>query len=60
MSAAGRIGLRTRSVPDSSWTYSGILEDHAGQRGPAAYSKSDRGKPDCRIMLDRVPARTGA
>ena len=24
-----------------------------------AYSKTDRGKPDCRIMLDSVPARTG-
>lgn len=29
------------------------------RRDRAVYSKSDRGNPDCRMMLDSVPARTG-
>ena len=30
MSVAGRIGLRTRSVPESSWTYSHLADMPAG------------------------------
>lgn len=35
-----------------------ISADDRREEGSGAYSKSDRGSPDCRIMLDRVPALT--